>query len=237
MSNETKTDAKGQDAYIPSSRIEVCVGMPKKEDPIYQSWMSETVTKLFMVKYIAMFVGLFVQDEESSIHIVDMENDKTMALSGTRDYIKHCDSVTNASVEIKETPEENSVMNAVVKMHMRSIAASLKIISNTTKDMHLFHNTGLLVDEAYRGRKVLDEATGQIITVGSYVYQQKLKYLTEKFKAFIICTNANNKGSQRIFEENSMQCIQTINFKENGVPHEGDFKTYYLCRISREAAE
>jgi hypothetical protein len=229
MSNEIKNINDSDKKYILSSDIKISSGMPTKNDPIYSSWGTETITKLFPEKYIMMFIGMFIQNEESSIHLVDKTNGKTMALSGTRDYDEHFDDLLMFAQKIQQTPNENAIMKAMTNLHLFSLMQSIRKVSHYAKNVNKsFHNTGLLVAESYRKRKVLDEATGKLLTVGTYVYQEKLKYLTEKFGSFILCTNANNKGSQNIFEAAKMTCIQSSSYKEYHIPHEGHFKTYYI---------
>lgn len=214
---------------ISSSDIVFHQGMPKSNDKIYDSWKSETLTqKIIKSDADNMFFDLFDQEEKYSCYIIDKLIGKTMALSGTSEYYRHFKRVSEVSEKILTNPKTCANVKLMATLHMMSLMKSSAAINELKIKgtyRQVFHNTGLLVDDSYRGYDVYDETTGETMTVGTYIHLKKKAFLTHPSMDNILCTNANNRQSSYIFME-SMGIIHATPYSLYDIPHDGGFATF-----------
>lgn len=225
-----KSEGKKKTTVLSSDDIEFHRGMPPSDNAIYKSWQSETLTKkIIQTEEDREFFKLFEQDEKYSCYITDRKTGVVIALSGTSEYNRHFARVKKVAKSILTNKKISTEVKSLVTLHLMSLMASTEYMNKLqNKDTNIgqkFHNTGLLVDEAYRGYYIHDKKTNTMSSVGTYIYEMKLKFLTHPCMTNILCTNANNRGSAIIFNE-TMNIIDAVLYSDYDIPHEGGFSTF-----------
>jgi hypothetical protein len=204
--------------------LKLVVGMPPASNDIYNSWHSETLTgTICKNEDDQIFYSQFKQNPLYSCYLVHESSGDVVALSGTALLDDHIGNVTTAcgiafSADSKVSTEVKNMMT----LHLSSVSNAKKhAIEN--KDHTYYHNAGLLVAESYRGYRLTNHQS-----IGEYMFNEKLKFLSNVTDdKYILYTNSNNRGSQRIFDKKMISCM-IDSYADYNINHEGSFISYYI---------
>lgn len=203
-----------------------CGELPPHDSPYWSNFNSESLTSTILnfITDSGVF-GMFINDPKLSVTLCMKDTDEIMGTSATADFSKYYENMKKVTPKLLNSDiSENA--KKFVKLNDTSCDMFKMIDSRSIK----LHNAGICVAEKFRGKKIKCN-DGSVMTVGQYIFREKLRYLKELCGDYLLFTNANNRGSAKIFEKSGMKLVRFIPYSLIELNHPDGFVSFVYVSV------